>query len=823
LVKLFLTLTLFLLLVSPTIGEALPPPSLVSQSFVPSSMPEIVRPGDRITPAIRFRYSDNTEEILPHTDFQWHVSNTNILLVRGNGAIDVLGQGERDTQFLQIRAILLRNPSIQVLAHITFTPERVTPRSLNGTVVRAQGGAPNGGLTNITFHFPSGEFIQPFPERPTLDIVVLNEVTGETIYRGRDSIFTLRDVPGNENFSFLISLVDRNNRTIRSVRRTLQTPNREAPVISGFSYNSTTRAFEVTASPFLPSQAAPGITQLYFSFNGGPLTHSNVVTNRILGERVQVTVTDLEGNSTTKSVTVALSYSSVMVSYLETEGGPSFPINRTRSFNLREVETTAVYNNLERRNVSGETVLRISQANMSFFVETGGALFFRNSLPEGTLIPAAITFTEGNVSVEKPIFLVYTADLPGWDAPPSERENLPFLQLQSSLRGTVFEADSQGFDLNEITFLAHYQGGITENLLLTDAGMDYVIETSPGSSALAFVDSDKVLRFSANAPFGSSVRVTFSYTHFLTRRSVSKTFVHVRQINRTVVGLSADRMLVHLPQGDAINFNDLGLKAHFSDGEIMDLTLHQVSVILQHYEKSVSSFDEWTGEFAFHSDAQIGTEVSIRTEFVYRGKTVFMEIVFLKSPERNGSVSEPPLKYALADVWGHWAEKDIFKMHELDLIPNQRDSFFHPDREATRAEVASFVARLLNLQESSPVPFVDILEYDWHYRDIAKVYAAGIFGGHGDNTFRPYQNITRQELAAIVLRVYKYKWSVVSTAINAPPFADDGEIECWARESVLETRSLQLMVGRPRNQFDPKDNTTRAEVIVILRRILDRG
>lgn len=53
--------------------------------------------------------------------------------------------------------------------------------------------------------------------------------------------------------------------------------------------------------------------------------------------------------------------------------------------------------------------------------------------------------------------------------------------------------------------------------------------------------------------------------------------------------------------------------------------------------------------------------------------------------------------------------------------------------------------------------FSDVAKDRWSYWDIEAVAQAGIIGGFSDGTFRPAENITREQIAAVINRLMRYK------------------------------------------------------------------
>jgi len=98
---------------------------------------------------------------------------------------------------------------------------------------------------------------------------------------------------------------------------------------------------------------------------------------------------------------------------------------------------------------------------------------------------------------------------------------------------------------------------------------------------------------------------------------------------------------------------------------------------------------------------------------------------------------------------GHWAFDAIAFMKSKGFLSGYEDGTFKPDQQVTRAEVATVIALIANLEEVGDATFTDI-EGHWAAEFIKRLYAAGLISGYADGTFRPDQSITRAEMIIIV-------------------------------------------------------------------------
>ena len=104
---------------------------------------------------------------------------------------------------------------------------------------------------------------------------------------------------------------------------------------------------------------------------------------------------------------------------------------------------------------------------------------------------------------------------------------------------------------------------------------------------------------------------------------------------------------------------------------------------------------------------------------------------------------------------------------------------------------------------------------------------AGLVAGFEDDTFRPNEIITREQMAAMIIRVLeksKDKPDVVADVDTVlAQFEDKENISKWAREVVAQAvKNEGIMVGRAEGRFAPGGGTTRAEATVVINRIYDR-
>jgi hypothetical protein len=98
----------------------------------------------------------------------------------------------------------------------------------------------------------------------------------------------------------------------------------------------------------------------------------------------------------------------------------------------------------------------------------------------------------------------------------------------------------------------------------------------------------------------------------------------------------------------------------------------------------------------------------------------------------------------------HTHASGIAAVDEEGIAGGFGDGTFRPGRSVTRAHMATFIARAFGLTASQDPPYTDVDPGDTHAANIAAVTEAGIAGGFGDGTYRPWEPVTRGQIASFL-------------------------------------------------------------------------
>nr|WP_240548113.1 S-layer homology domain-containing protein [Paenibacillus lignilyticus] len=137
----------------------------------------------------------------------------------------------------------------------------------------------------------------------------------------------------------------------------------------------------------------------------------------------------------------------------------------------------------------------------------------------------------------------------------------------------------------------------------------------------------------------------------------------------------------------------------------------------------------------------------------------------------------------------------------------------NPKTKITRAEFAKLMVEVLGLNLTSVATdnFTDVPQNKWFAAYINTAYNAGMIAGF-ENRFHPNETITREQMAAIIVRALKLKPS-----LSTVPLLDLELVSQWAQADVQTVSALQIMQGSE-NRFNPVDSVTREMAIVVAMR-----
>lgn len=171
------------------------------------------------------------------------------------------------------------------------------------------------------------------------------------------------------------------------------------------------------------------------------------------------------------------------------------------------------------------------------------------------------------------------------------------------------------------------------------------------------------------------------------------------------------------------------------------------------------------------------------------------------------------------DIANHWAKDSVLKLMDKKIIEGYPDGSVKPDANVTRAEMAVIVVKALGLKpEANPVlTFADKNDIpDWAAGYIKVAVDKKILVGYEDNTFRPSKNLSREEMVVIVMKAFE----VAASEGKELDFSDADQIGDWSKAYVAGAVDKGFVKGYTDNTFKPKKDVTRAEAFTVVEKNL---
>jgi cell surface glycoprotein 1 len=115
-----------------------------------------------------------------------------------------------------------------------------------------------------------------------------------------------------------------------------------------------------------------------------------------------------------------------------------------------------------------------------------------------------------------------------------------------------------------------------------------------------------------------------------------------------------------------------------------------------------------------------------------------------------------------------------------------------------------------------PSKFSDIKSGKWYSNNVAYLESFSILSGYKDGTFKPNNKITRAEFATMINNFAK------PADVSGVKQFSDIKANHWAKPYIDNAVALKWMSGYPDGTFGPDKYITRAEVVSVVNKLIER-
>ena len=189
-------------------------------------------------------------------------------------------------------------------------------------------------------------------------------------------------------------------------------------------------------------------------------------------------------------------------------------------------------------------------------------------------------------------------------------------------------------------------------------------------------------------------------------------------------------------------------------------------------------------------------------------------IVLLFMATTIGTVSAAPLFKDVNDTY--WGKAELDFLVEKGILTSNSEVYFGVNKEITRLEASEILIKALKLNMNNrPTPsFKDINLGHSGYKVIATIVDEGIMKGTADGEFKPYDKLTRSQMAVILVRAFNLKGT------STFDFRDVSKNH-WASSSIKTLLANKITTGYPDNTYKSTAAISRSQFAIFLARILN--
>ena len=168
---------------------------------------------------------------------------------------------------------------------------------------------------------------------------------------------------------------------------------------------------------------------------------------------------------------------------------------------------------------------------------------------------------------------------------------------------------------------------------------------------------------------------------------------------------------------------------------------------------------------------------------------------------------------------GDWYRSSVEYVYEKKLMEGVSDELFAPGAMTTRAMVVTILHRMEGAPAADAVNFTDVEQGKWYADAVNWAAANGIVNGTGEATFSPGDDVTREQLAAILYRYALTKGQTAADPSAALEFADADQVASYAADAMRWMTAHEIITGVDGNRLAPKDGASRAQIAAVLMRL----
>lgn len=168
-----------------------------------------------------------------------------------------------------------------------------------------------------------------------------------------------------------------------------------------------------------------------------------------------------------------------------------------------------------------------------------------------------------------------------------------------------------------------------------------------------------------------------------------------------------------------------------------------------------------------------------------------------------------------------WFYDDIKYVQENGLMTGTDENLFSPGGVTTRGMIVTVLWRNEGAPKAEYNGFDDVKSDKYYYQAVSWAFDNGIVSGYDSKTFGAEDQITREQLAAIMFRYAGFKNFDTSKQEGLNKYSDKSLVSDYAVTAFKWALANKIITGTSSTTLEPQGNALRSQVAAILRRFSD--
>ena len=169
-----------------------------------------------------------------------------------------------------------------------------------------------------------------------------------------------------------------------------------------------------------------------------------------------------------------------------------------------------------------------------------------------------------------------------------------------------------------------------------------------------------------------------------------------------------------------------------------------------------------------------------------------------------------------------WAAASVDFLYDGGVTTGTSATTYGPALNITRGDFILMLYRAFNLSANTTDGFKDVPSDSYYAQAIAVAKALGIAQGSDDGRFNPTAPLTREDAMVFLYRTLNRTGRTIASASASylNRFSDGSSTSSYAQDSVAALAQAGIIQGDTNGRLNPKGSLTRAEMAVILHRVV---